>query len=56
MNSLVITFDKSKECLYKVSIQENKTSKGQKRLCHADHGCPNTLKILLVFISKKTKI
>lgn len=31
MNSLVITFDESEEHLYKVSIQENKTPKGQKR-------------------------
>ena len=31
MNSLVITFDESNERLYKVSIQENKTSKGKKR-------------------------
>lgn len=31
MSSLVITFDETKERLYKVSIQENKTSKGQKR-------------------------
>ena len=31
MSSLVISFDESKERLYKLSIQENKTSKGQKR-------------------------
>ena len=31
MNSLVITFNGSQERLYKVSIQENKTSRGQKR-------------------------
>ena len=31
MNSLVITFDETKECLYKVSIQENETPKDQKR-------------------------
>ena len=31
LNSLVIIVDESKGCLYKVSIQENKTSKGQKR-------------------------
>ena len=30
MNSIVITFDKIKELLYKVSIQESKTSKRQK--------------------------
>lgn len=30
MNALIIIFDESKEHLYKVSIQENKNSKGQK--------------------------
>ena len=31
MNSLIITFDETKECLNKVSIQERKTPRGQKR-------------------------
>ena len=30
MNSLVITFNESKKCLYKVSIQESKACKSQK--------------------------
>ena len=31
MNSLVITFDETKEHLYKVSIKESKALSGQKR-------------------------